>query len=207
MGLSIICSIIQNVFISWAVDPNKASKVGIKRMLFGNYNNNNNDEDEDDLKKSKQYSIAMFSISYNEDAMVLMALFTLHLIRRIKNRTVYGLSLQPHFIQQPNIENIQPVEQIEQIQPIQMGFNPNNVIIEQNNIMNNNILNNNIINGSGNPNSLSSNYRSERVNIIPNNRIDKITHKKKFKITKKYKSKDEHGKHTKNNKNIITKDN
>mgnify|MGYP006916268107 CR=1 FL=1 len=154
MSLSIICSIIQNVFISWAVDPNKASKVGIKRRLFGNYNNNS--DDDDDPKKSKQYSMAMFSISYNEAAQALMALFTLHLIRRIKNRTVYGLSLQPHFIPQPNIENenIQPMEQIEQIEPIQMGFNPNNVIIEHNNIMNNN----NMINGSVNPNSLSSNF-------------------------------------------------
>ena len=108
MSLSIACSIIQNIFISWAVDPNKASKVGVKRILFGFYNNDNKDKDEekDDPKKSKQYSMAMFSLTYNEAALALMAFLTFHLIKRIKNRTVYGLSVQPHFIEQPNIEQM-----------------------------------------------------------------------------------------------------
>ena len=188
--LSLLLSIIQDIFISWVVDPEKKYKIIRKRRL-----NNINDNEEifaqkdKDPENSKEYSSAMLSITYNEFADCLMGLFLYHLINRIKNKAIYGPSLAALNQQQQNIGQ----EQHPNLEQNQIGFNPNQV----NNI---NIRNDNL-NDKGIIKNVVLNNRSERVNIFPNN---KNNHKKKFKILKKINKNDNiHHKQSKD-KNITS---
>ena len=115
--ISFLCSCIQFIFISWSIDKDKKSKIGIKRRLYNTHANDANITKTKNgiSKESKEYSLAILSITYNIVAQCFMSFFLCHLIKRIKGKTTYGEGSTPHINVQRNIEP-NPVE-----------FNPNQV--------------------------------------------------------------------------------
>ena len=205
--ISLLLAIIQDIFVSWAVDPDKKSKLNIKKDISHIHEGNNKDP-----KQSKQYSLAMTSITYNEFAQSILALFLYHLIQRIRDKETYGPSLRPHVEEQRNVE----------VNPI--GFNPNQVdgSSERNSNLNSNnnsnISNNNSnlsknkkLNENNEPSYQEGNYKSERVKkvkIIPHKKNHKNIHiKKNNKNQNKNKNvigtTTKHFKHKKNNETKV----
>ena len=84
----------------------KKSKILIKRRPYNIHSNNANiiKTKKDNPKESKEYSLAILSITYNLLAQCFMSLFLYHLIKRIKDKTKYGSGLRPHINNQINIK-------------------------------------------------------------------------------------------------------